>query len=91
MAIIVCIFFFLVASSNTAHGQQRLSHKFYSRSCPGVQPLVRATVEEALRRDPTLGASILRLFFHDCFVNVRTRLLLQFDRAQLSLLANADL
>ncbi|XP_042390569.1 peroxidase P7-like [Zingiber officinale] len=68
---IMSIFFFLVASSitTTAHGQQRLSHKFYSRSCPGVQSLVRATVEEALRGDPTLGASILRLFFHDCFVN----------------------
>ncbi|RWV82666.1 hypothetical protein GW17_00055813 [Ensete ventricosum] len=59
---------FLLAAS--AVRGQRLSHKFYSRSCPGLQPLIRATVQQALRDDPTLGASILRLFFHDCFVNL---------------------
>ncbi|CAL9170753.1 unnamed protein product [Musa hybrid cultivar] len=63
----LALLLFLLAAS--AVRGQRLSHKFYSSSCPGLQPLIRAIVQQALRYDPTLGASILRLFFHDCFVN----------------------
>ncbi|WOL02076.1 peroxidase P7-like [Canna indica] len=57
----------LLLISSTAYGQ--LSHKYYSNSCPGLQPLVRSIVQQTLSNDPTMGASLLRLFFHDCFVN----------------------
>ncbi|XP_054792956.1 peroxidase P7-like [Prosopis cineraria] len=55
----------LLASSSNA----QLSPNFYARSCPNLQAIVRSTMRKALAREARLGASILRLFFHDCFVN----------------------
>nr|ACE00594.1 lignin biosynthetic peroxidase [Leucaena leucocephala] len=55
----------LFASSSNA----QLSPNFYARSCPNVRAIVRNTMRQALAREARLGASILRLFFHDCFVN----------------------
>ncbi|KAI9083095.1 hypothetical protein K1719_034999 [Acacia pycnantha] len=55
----------LFASSSNA----QLSPNFYARSCPNLQTIVRSAISQALAREARLGASILRLFFHDCFVN----------------------
>lgn len=46
------------------------SEKYYQRTCPNLLPTVRSVVRSALAKEPCLRASILRLFFHDCFVNV---------------------
>uniref|UniRef100_A0A5B7BU80 Peroxidase n=1 Tax=Davidia involucrata TaxID=16924 RepID=A0A5B7BU80_DAVIN len=32
-------------------------------------PTIRAVVKQAIQREPRMGASLLRLHFHDCFVN----------------------
>ncbi|XP_054812694.1 peroxidase P7-like [Prosopis cineraria] len=55
----------LLATSSNA----QLSPNFYARSCPNLQTIIRSTMWQALAREARLGASILRLFFHDCFVN----------------------
>ncbi|CAK9143903.1 unnamed protein product [Ilex paraguariensis] len=47
----------------------QLSPNFYASSCPNLQLIVRNAMREAINRELRLGASILRLFFHDCFVN----------------------
>ncbi|KAK1355017.1 Peroxidase [Heracleum sosnowskyi] len=47
----------------------QLSPDFYSKTCPHLFPTVRATVESAISKETRMGASLLRLFFHDCFVN----------------------
>ncbi|BFG22951.1 hypothetical protein CerSpe_092250 [Prunus speciosa] len=47
----------------------QLSTNFYSSSCPRVFPAVRTTVQSAIRNEARMGASLLRLHFHDCFVN----------------------
>ncbi|CAK9164466.1 unnamed protein product [Ilex paraguariensis] len=47
----------------------QLSPNFYASTCPNLQLIVRNAMREAINRDLRLGASILRLFFHDCFVN----------------------
>ncbi|WOL12407.1 peroxidase P7-like isoform X1 [Canna indica] len=60
------IFFSLLACS-VVHGQ--LSPTFYAKSCPNLQTIVRSAMAQAVAREPRMGASILRLFFHDCFVN----------------------
>ncbi|XP_047076776.1 peroxidase 70-like [Lolium rigidum] len=52
--------------SSAAYGQ--LSPSFYARSCPTLQLIVRATMIKALLTERRMGASLLRLHFHDCFV-----------------------
>ncbi|KAL6328933.1 hypothetical protein AAG906_007223 [Vitis piasezkii] len=47
----------------------QLSPNFYASTCPNVQNIVRVAMRQAVIREPRMGASILRLFFHDCFVN----------------------
>jgi peroxidase len=56
--------FFLLSSA--ACGQ--LSTTFYAASCPTLQLVVRATVLSTLLAERRMGASLVRLFFHDCFV-----------------------
>lgn len=50
-----------------ANGQ--LSANFYAYTCPNVQTIVQKAMAAAVNKEPRIGASILRLFFHDCFVN----------------------
>ncbi|KAK8552665.1 hypothetical protein V6N12_041246 [Hibiscus sabdariffa] len=47
----------------------QLSTEFYSKSCPNLFPTVKSTVHSAITKEARMGASLLRLFFHDCFVN----------------------
>ncbi|XP_072979140.1 peroxidase P7-like [Typha angustifolia] len=47
----------------------QLSPAFYAGRCPNVEGIVRSVVAPAVESDPTMGASLIRLFFHDCFVN----------------------
>jgi peroxidase len=54
--------------SCVAHAQ--LSPTFYASSCPNLQSIVRAAMTQAVASEQRMGASLLRLFFHDCFVQV---------------------
>lgn len=59
----------LVAMGATA---EKLSPDFYDKVCPKALPTIKTVVEQAIGREPRIGASLLRLHFHDCFVNVRS-------------------
>ncbi|QHO31477.1 hypothetical protein HN51_019667 [Arachis hypogaea] len=47
----------------------QLSPNFYAKTCPNLQAIVLSAMKQAVTKEPRMGASILRLFFHDCFVN----------------------
>nr|GMD02143.1 Peroxidase 67 [Ipomoea batatas] len=47
----------------------QLSPGFYSKSCPKLFQTVNSVVQSAIQKEARMGASLLRLFFHDCFVN----------------------
>ncbi|WOL18100.1 peroxidase 56-like [Canna indica] len=45
-----------------------LKVRFYDKSCPQAEAIVRDTVNSYFSQDPTVSAPLLRLHFHDCFV-----------------------
>jgi len=42
---------------------------FYGQTCPTVERIVLGVMYQAVQNETRLAASILRLHFHDCFVN----------------------
>ncbi|TKY63610.1 Cationic peroxidase 1 [Spatholobus suberectus] len=46
-----------------------LSPDYYDYSCPNALSTIRSVVEAAVQKEYRMGASLLRLHFHDCFVN----------------------
>ncbi|VVA16443.1 PREDICTED: peroxidase [Prunus dulcis] len=47
----------------------QLTSDFYKQSCPQALQIIRSVVKRAINREARMGASLLRLHFHDCFVN----------------------
>ncbi|KAK3027142.1 hypothetical protein RJ639_041243 [Escallonia herrerae] len=48
----------------------QLSATFYASTCANVSSVVRGVLEQAQSSDVRIGAKLIRLHFHDCFVNV---------------------
>lgn len=69
---IAVIVFSICLISNSVNGQ--LSSTFYNNSCPMAASIVQAAVKQAVANEKRMGASLLRLHFHDCFVNVSERI-----------------
>lgn len=44
--------------------------EFYQYSCPQANDIVISVLEGAIANEPRMAASLLRLHFHDCFVQV---------------------
>ncbi|XP_031398415.1 peroxidase 24-like [Punica granatum] len=53
---------------NKNNGAGKLKLKFYQKSCPLADAIVRNITWSRVKADRTLAAKILRLQFHDCFV-----------------------
>nr|GLL36817.1 cationic peroxidase 1-like [Ipomoea trifida] len=45
----------------------QLSANFYSSSCPNALSIIKSAVNSAVQSEARMGASLLRLHFHDCF------------------------
>ncbi|KAJ1259257.1 hypothetical protein BS78_10G140400 [Paspalum vaginatum] len=55
----------LACTANADH----LTVGYYDKTCPGVQDIVRSVMASRVAADRTMAPALLRLFFHDCFVN----------------------
>ncbi|XP_015897646.2 cationic peroxidase 1 [Ziziphus jujuba] len=64
--ICLALLFMLLVEISTAH---ELSPAFYATSCPRALSTIKSAVRSAVAREARMGASLLRLHFHDCFVN----------------------
>ncbi|PIN08349.1 Peroxidase [Handroanthus impetiginosus] len=49
-----------------------LSTDYYKKTCPPVFKAIKSVVKSAVRKEKRMGASLLRLHFHDCFVQVNS-------------------
>lgn len=47
-----------------------LNMGYYMMSCPFAEQIVKNSVNNALQADPTLAAGLIRMLFHDCFIEV---------------------
>lgn len=44
---------------------------FYNtKNCPNAEAVVTQVVTQAFNQDPTIAPALLRMLFHDCFVEV---------------------
>ncbi|XP_019418310.1 PREDICTED: peroxidase 40 [Lupinus angustifolius] len=59
------------ATLNEAYGDSScpLGTDIYQISCPEAEAIIFSMVEHAISQDSRMAASLLRLHFHDCFVN----------------------
>ncbi|XVF28440.1 hypothetical protein REPUB_Repub15cG0029500 [Reevesia pubescens] len=46
----------------------RLRYTFYKRTCPKAEKIVKDIIRDRTRTNPALGAKLIRMQFHDCFV-----------------------
>ncbi|KAL6577568.1 hypothetical protein OROMI_009896 [Orobanche minor] len=55
-------------SSSARRAPPRLSPSFYDRTCPRAAAIITKSITNAVIREKRMAASLIRLHFHDCFV-----------------------
>ncbi|KAL8268802.1 hypothetical protein R6Q59_002600 [Mikania micrantha] len=65
---IILFLFIVVFVTNNTPCEAQLSSTFYDGSCPNALRTIRTTIRTAISRERRMAASIIRLHFHDCFV-----------------------
>ena len=69
-AAFTCVLFLVTVAS-----QAQLSPTFYDTSCPSATSTIRTAIRSAIASERRMAASLIRLHFHDCFVQVLLQLL----------------
>ncbi|KAI3719754.1 hypothetical protein L6452_20658 [Arctium lappa] len=64
----VSILILLLSSLNYMPCKAQLSTTFYDDTCPNALATIRTSITGAVSRENRMAASIIRLHFHDCFV-----------------------
>ncbi|XP_031124345.1 lignin-forming anionic peroxidase-like [Ipomoea triloba] len=58
----------LLLLSSFSQCQAQLSPTFYDKTCPNALNIIRTAVRQAVSTECRMAASLVRLHFHDCFV-----------------------
>ncbi|GAV64485.1 peroxidase domain-containing protein [Cephalotus follicularis] len=53
---------------NMGKPNQSLEYNFYRNSCPQAEQIVRSVVQQLYKVRPSVAPALLRLVFHDCFI-----------------------
>lgn len=61
----------LILSLNNTEINAQLSPTFYDSTCPNALATIRTSIRTAVSRQRRMAALLIRLHFHDCFVQVR--------------------
>lgn len=61
------VFAFVLDESSS---QAQLTPDFYNTTCPNASNIILGVLQNAFNSDIRITASLIRLHFHDCFVNV---------------------
>ncbi|KAL5199419.1 hypothetical protein ABZP36_020622 [Zizania latifolia] len=70
-AIVASVALLLAVVTSVAEGHRpELTERYYDKTCPNAQNIVRAVMESRVAGNRRMAPAILRLFFHDCFANV---------------------
>ncbi|KAG8362659.1 hypothetical protein BUALT_BualtUnG0053700 [Buddleja alternifolia] len=64
LVMIVSLLLIVLIGSSSA----QLRTDYYRKACPKLLSTVRSAVKSAVAKEKRMGASLLRLHFHDCFV-----------------------
>ncbi|GLT96914.1 hypothetical protein SLE2022_145050 [Rubroshorea leprosula] len=62
------LFFLFIEMFLIGASQGQLTVGFYSETCPDAESIVGGVVRDAANSNPNIPAVLLRLHFHDCFV-----------------------
>lgn len=68
LPLVTCALLLLLAVACQAHPYWPLELAYYRDKCPQAEAVVKAVVGEAVRQNPGNGAAVIRMLFHDCFV-----------------------
>ncbi|KAG8088031.1 hypothetical protein GUJ93_ZPchr0010g10305 [Zizania palustris] len=69
VAVAVAVVAVMSQAAHAKHNGGGLSSGFYDETCPSAHDVVRRVIQDARVADPRIPASLIRLHFHDCFVN----------------------
>ncbi|CAN0901686.1 Lignin-forming anionic peroxidase [Linum grandiflorum] len=68
LSLVFVIFISFSLLLSTPFTQAQLSSNFYDSTCPNALSIIRSRIRTAVQRERRMAASLIRLHFHDCFV-----------------------
>lgn len=74
LAVVVVVALVLSCGGGAEAAVRDLRVGYYAETCPDAEAVVRDTMARARAHEARSVASVMRLQFHDCFVNVRPRI-----------------
>ncbi|KAK8523465.1 hypothetical protein V6N13_113412 [Hibiscus sabdariffa] len=65
---VTALFYVVLIQRSVSAAQGELTPTFYDQTCPNVTNIIRGILLNAVLNDSRITASLVRLHFHDCFV-----------------------